>query len=116
MSFKKLLLSVGLWRLAIILAALPAIFILPLKPGFTQLTTGFSLANLYQMWANFDGIHYLNLAKYGYASFYTGYLQAFFPVFPLVVGWLGRRLGSYLTSGYLLTRLSLVLALWYLYR
>ncbi len=37
-------------------------------------------------WANFDGVHYLMIAREGYRQ----YLQAFFPVYPLLVGLFSR--------------------------
>ncbi|OGG24470.1 hypothetical protein A3A79_04780 [Candidatus Gottesmanbacteria bacterium RIFCSPLOWO2_01_FULL_43_11b] len=33
-------------------------------------------------WANFDGVHYLNIAKAGYRQ----YLEAFFPLYPMLIG------------------------------
>ena len=46
-------------------------------------------------WANFDGVHYLLIARYGYLPS----LEAFFPLYPILV-----RVGSFLFSGdYLLS-------------
>lgn len=116
MTLKRLLLIVLSWRLLVILAAIPAIFILPIKPGFTQLKPGLSIMNFILMWVSFDGVHYFNLAHYGYASFYTGFLQAFFPVFPLLIAAASKVFQSELTSGYLIVHLSLIGALWFLYK
>ncbi len=61
-------------------------------------------------WANFDGVHYLLIARYGYLPS----LEAFFPLFPILV-----RVGSFLFSGdYLLSAtlisiLSLISALFF---
>ena len=37
-------------------------------------------------WANFDGVHYLSIARNGY---YT-YEQAFFPLYPMLIHWVSR--------------------------
>ena len=38
-------------------------------------------------WANFDGVHYLTIAKSGYMAQFT---QAFFPLFPLVINFISK--------------------------
>ncbi len=44
--------------------------------------------------ANFDGVHYLNIARNGYA----GYEQAFFPLYPLVLRGMAWFLGGNFTA------------------
>ncbi len=52
---------------------------------------------------NFDGIHYLLIAKNGYSQ----YEQAFFPLFPLLIRYLTPLFGNELTSGIIISNLSL---------
>ena len=54
-------------------------------------------------WANFDGFHYLILAKDGYIF---GLTQAFFPVFPLLIRLSARLIRDYLVSGLLISHLA----------
>lgn len=63
--------------------------------------------------ANFDGIHYLEIAQKGYGL----YEQAFFPLYPLLIRYLGRFLDNqYLLAGWLISSLSLAASLWLFYR
>jgi len=116
MSFKNIFKNIVLWRLAIILVALLAIPLIPLRLGYTLQTTEFSWSNLVYMWTSFDCRHYLSLAEHGYSYFYTQQLYAFFPVFPLLVRSLASIIGCYITSGLLISHLSLVFALYFLYK
>lgn len=55
-------------------------------------------------WANFDGVHYLSIAKNGYFQFE----QAFFPLYPLLIRWLGKLLGgNFVFAGLLISNISL---------
>lgn len=59
--------------------------------------------------ANFDGIHYLLIAKQGYST----YEQAFFPFYPLLVrafSWL--FFGNHMLTGVIISNLSFLLGLW----
>lgn len=61
---------------------------------------------------NFDGIHYLEIARSGY-----GYLQqAFFPFYPRLIRFLSLFLGSYLWSGILISHFCFAFALVFLGR
>lgn len=54
--------------------------------------------------ANFDGFHYLKIARDGY-----GYLQeAFFPLYPFLIKFLQPTLGSYLVAGLLIVNLAFI--------
>lgn len=60
-------------------------------------------------WANFDGVHYLTIAKNGYFAQFT---QAFFPLYPILVGFFGgRTLAGLIISGLTLSIVSLFCAL-----
>jgi len=65
-----------------------------------------------QSWANFDGIHYLQIAQRGYGL----YQQAFFPFYPKLIGFIGKILaGQYLLAGFLISSISLLGVLYLLY-
>lgn len=64
-------------------------------------------------WANFDGVHYLFIAQYGYGQFQ----QAFFPFYPMLISLVSRLLqGNYLISALFISHLSLIAALFFLYK
>ena len=101
-----------LWRVYLFLVALSATKMIPLQQNFL----GGGMSN-YQSapwiwgWANFDGEHFLSIARYGYKP-----LQFFyFPVYPLVVRKISYFLGSgvdgFLFSGILSSNLAFFLGL-----
>ncbi|MEM4230362.1 MAG: hypothetical protein QXF25_00585 [Candidatus Pacearchaeota archaeon] len=64
-------------------------------------------------WANFDGVHYLSIAQYGYQI----YQQAFFPMFPLLIKFLSIFFGGdYIVSSLFLVYISLFTSLVFLYK
>lgn len=116
MSFGNILKKVLIWRVLIFAVAIAAMFILPTRPRFTRLTPHASVSDLAVMWSNFDGVHYLDLAQFGYGyQRKTDMDYAFFPVYP----WLIRQfsfIGSYLASALFVSHLCLLLALFFLYK
>lgn len=115
MRIKKSICHLVTWRLALLLIAVLAIFLIPLRTGYTLQEGLFSFNDLVTMWANFDGLHYLSLAENGYENLYSNSQYAFFPVYPYLVN-VFLFLGSYLTSALILSHLFFVLALCVLYR
>lgn len=110
---RKILLIYLIWRsLLIIVANLSAFIILPkfdfLGKQFAQDLLGL----LFWHWANFDGEHYLWIAKNGYREFE----YAFFPVFPLIIRATAFITHNVLLSGLLVTTLSSFLLLLILYK
>lgn len=102
------------WRVSLWIVAILASFIIPLKPDFTPVTPSFSWANIFNMWANFDGMHYLELAHYGYGSTHTQFLYVFFPLYPyLITKFIPQNL---LASGLIISHIALVASFYYLYR
>ncbi len=102
------------WRILLSLAGIFAIWLLPIRPDF-MLKDSTSKTNIFTIWANFDGMHYLELAKYWYGSVYTNYHYAFFPVYP----WLIRTFNffnSYLATGLVFSHIFLIFSLYFLYR
>ena len=63
--------------------------------------------------ANFDGVHYLKIAKSGYDQ----YEQAFFPLYPLIIKFLSPFFsGNLLYAAILLSNLSLILGTIFFYK
>jgi hypothetical protein len=116
MPIKEIFKLVLGWRLLIVLIALPAMFLLTPRTRFTNLSEKPSFSNIYSMWSNFDGLHYLDLAQYGYGYQHkTDMDYAFFPVYPWAVRTF-NIFGNYLASGLFLSHLFLILALYFLYK
>ncbi|HCC84399.1 MAG TPA: hypothetical protein DEP87_01845 [Candidatus Pacebacteria bacterium] len=110
-----------IWRLGLILIGLGASFWLPYRPSFPyfdSLLPGFGWPQWFYSWANFDGVHYLTIAAKGYLG--TGLIQAFFPVYPIIVGLISRvtQLDLMMSGWWLNQLLSLILVclLWFWWR
>ncbi len=76
----------SLWRMGLFLISAGAGFVLPYAPSFPYATTllpSFDLPQWLYSFANFDGVHYLTIAKEGYLQ--TNFIQAFFPLYPFVL-------------------------------
>lgn len=116
MTFKEILIQLLKWRFSILLIAIVAMFFVSPRTGFTDLTPTPSVANLSVMWSNFDGLHYLDLAKYGYGYQHkTDMDYAFFPLYPLAIRYL-NIFGSYLASGLIWSHVFFAIALYFLYK
>jgi len=101
------------WRLSLVLITLVGIELFPLREGFLGGGTLNYLKNpLFWSWANFDGVHYLIIAKQGYYQ----YQQAFFPFYPFLVRFVALIFKNYLFSGLLVSHLSLLAAIVLFYR
>ncbi len=97
------------WRGALFLLSKTAQSILPYDPSFPYHDIIFSLSNIPQWiysWANFDGVHYITLARNGYVG--TGLIQAFFPLYPAAIALLIPLQISSIISGLTLSFLGLV--------
>lgn len=82
------------------------------SPGI-GLLQDYKLPQFIYSFANFDGAHYISIAKDGYFT----YEQAFFPFYPLMVRYLGLLFDkNYLISGLLVSNISFILGLYYFYR
>jgi len=90
------------WRLDLVLIAFIGTKLLPLREGFLGES----------VWANFDGVHYLVIARRGYQIFQ----QAFFPFYPYLIRYLARFLKNYLLSGLLISHLTFLISLYLLYK
>lgn len=63
-----------IWFAVLLLAAAVSVWFVPLRTGYLGPVP----------WANFDGIHYLKIARDGYFQ----YGEAFFPLYPLIIRYL----------------------------
>lgn len=99
-----------IWRLLLLALARFGIKLLPFSFSFPYAETLLAPygSPLFWSWANFDGVHYLIIAKEGYYQFQ----QAFFPLYPLLIRLLGKLLGiNLLLSGLIISNLSFLLVL-----
>ena len=109
---KRLIIAWLLWRLGLWLVAGIADQFLLYQPSFPYadaLLANTHLPRWLYSWGNFDGVHYLTIAELGYLG--TGSIQAFFPVFPLILkllAWFSQPLLSGIVFNSLLTLLLLV--------
>jgi len=85
--FKKILKVFIVWRSLLFLPLIVGFLYLPYRAGFeftnifSRITPFFPVNHfLLYPWANFDGVHYLSIAGYGYIT-----EGVFFPLFPLLI-------------------------------
>lgn len=107
-----------IWRIITFYFALLANKIFPFTPQFPYsdvLLIPSGLPNWVWAWANFDGVHYITIAKTGYAAQFT---QVFFPVYPLVIRILASITGDkyYIISGLTISFISFGFALYIFYK
>jgi len=92
------------WRLLLFFIAFISPTVIPkfgaTFPYFQERLINSGLPHFIWSFGNFDGVHYLGIAKDGYAYQFT---QAFFPFYPILI-----RLVSYLTFGNLLISALLI--------
>ena len=97
-ELKKLTSVFLLWRGFLFFISYLANNILKYLPSFpyaSELAT-YGLPQWIYSWANFDGVHYLTIINKGY--FGTGLIQAFFPLFPLIIKYLNFANNSLITG------------------
>ncbi len=117
---KKNLLHISLifiiWRTALFAIAFAAPKFLAYQPSFPYTDTLLASNNLpawLYSFANFDGVHYLTIAQKGY--FGTGLIQAFFPLFPLLITVLSKLGIKTIIAGLIISNLAsfLFLVIWF---
>src|SRR3989344_5674702 len=111
----KIIKSLLVWRLLILAVAAIAVYLLPAKDCCQTFGANLSPAYLANIWANFAGHDFLDLARFGYGYPLKPSTYVFFPLFPAAIKLLTTIIPNYLTSGLVLVHLSLILALYYLY-
>ena len=72
-------------------------------------------ARFFNIWAHWDGVWYIKIASYGYAG--ADGTAAFFPLYPLIVRWVGVPLGNNLVAaGVLVSVVTYLVGVYLLYR
>lgn len=105
------------WRLGLFVVLYFAVKYLPFQANFLGGGSGNYLTNPYfWTWGNFDGQHYINIAQNGYGfGEYT-----FFPLYPLLIKYLGKLVETNLFNlnliGQIISNLSFIFALFGFYR
>src|SRR3989338_802593 len=75
---------------------------------YKELALNYNLPEFLTALANFDGAHYLLIAKNGYAQ----YQQAFFPLYPLLIRWLSPIFfNNHLLTALIISNISFLLGL-----
>lgn len=105
-----------IWRLLIQLIAILAPIFLEYQPSFPyyQSLEASNFPKSIYSWANFDGVHYLIIADYGYKL--ANLIQAFFPVFPLLMRFFTLITKNSLISGLIISSVSSFGCIFYGYK
>ncbi len=110
----KIILLFLIWRVGLFWVGTKAGHFLPYDPSFPyakEILSDFKLLRWIYSWANFDGVHYLTIAKKGYVG--TGLIQAFFPLYPLLIKALSFVIHNQLLAGLVISNLSFIIALYF---
>lgn len=114
MTFKKIFYLVIIWRLLLTACGAIAPHLIAYQPSFPyadSILPEYGSKLLYS-WANFDGVHYLTIIQKGY--FGTGAIQAFFPLYPLVIRAMTSIVQNPITAGIIVSIISLTISLYFL--
>jgi len=113
--WKFIFLNFIVLRIVTFIAAVVGFAKLPFKPSFPYSDTILSQFGhpLLWSWANFDGVHYLMLAKDGYVY---GLTQAFFPGYFILIRIVNFLLHNYLISALLISHICFILSLAVFYK
>ncbi|EKD80158.1 MAG: hypothetical protein ACD_40C00191G0001, partial [uncultured bacterium] len=114
---KQSLLLLLVWNFALRLLSVSGYFLLPQRFAPLDFIAHFWQSNfLFWSFANFDGEHYLSIARFGY-QFRGGFPQyAFFPFLPVLIKTIFFFVRDYYLAGMLASQLGLYLALVYIFK
>jgi|SRR3989344_262018 len=109
-----LLILIMLWRIGLFIIAWIGSFKFPFTPSFPYsegLLVNSALPSWIWSFANFDGVHYISIAKSGYIYQFT---QVFFPLYPLIVGLFHKIFPFFhiIISGLLISNISFFIAIY----
>jgi len=110
MNFLLILLLFSIWRIFDFLIIFFSQKVIPYLGFFSYKDDlpGFNLPNWLSSLANFDGIHYIKIAKNGYSQ----YEQAFFPLYPILIKFLTPFFfNNQLLTGVIISNVSFLLGL-----
>jgi Gpi18-like mannosyltransferase len=113
---KKILIYFLAWQILMFALVKLADVVLPYQPSFPYFEelVNSGLSKWLYSRANFDGVHYLGIAKNGYLGTYL--IQAFFPVYPFLIKILSLVIHSDILSGLIISNLSLLGCLYFGYK
>lgn len=113
-SIKIIILSLVIWKITILSFAHIATFLIPFKTEFSAYKINAGLPYLVWVWANFDGVHYVEIAMRGY----RGLEQGWFPLYPLLIEFLARvpAISSHIISGLIISHLFLIASIFLILR
>jgi len=74
---------------------------------YKELLVEYGLPSWISSFANFDGIHYLQIAKQGYSQ----WEQAFFPLYPILIKFLSFIIPNFLVSALFISNISFIIGL-----
>lgn len=95
----------SIWLISILLISFIGFFTLPHSASFN--------GDFFQSFSNWDGGHFLGIAKFGYREKFQ---YAFFPLYPLTIRALNQITGNYLLSGIGISLVASFLGLQLLYK
>lgn len=115
---KKIIFLFLVWRIYLFLVAFAAPFFIQKFgarfPYYQERLIDTKLPHFIWSFGNFDGVHYLGIAKSAYEAQYT---QAFFPLYPFLIKSLSfLTFGNLLISALILSNISFLIALFILYK
>ena len=110
---KRILILLSLWKIYVFIFALIGSLLLSLQHKSTAQVSAFGLPYFHWIWGNFDGVHYVEIARAGYH--YPNY--AYFPFYPFLISSL-RDLSAFqaITAGLLISHASLFISLFFVYK
>lgn len=111
-DIKKLALLFIVYRVALFVLGYLASFVLNYDPSFPysgDILASFDLPRWLYSWGNFDGVHYITLVRGGYSA--AAYIQAFFPLFPILIYLTTFLVNNILLAGLLLSNALFLLLL-----
>jgi len=118
LEIPKILLGFIIWRLLLFLVAAISPQIISefgaKFPYYQERLIASNLPHFIWSFGNFDGVHYLGIAKDGYAYQYT---QAFFPFYPILIKGLSLiTFNSFLISALLISNFAFLIGLMIFYK
>ena len=115
MNPKQLFIRLISWRIFLTLIAAIGLALFPFGDRFPYRESLLEPSGhpLFWSWANFDGVHYLSIAREGYFAQFT---QAFFPLYPMTIRYLNFLFNNHLASGLFISHASFFLCLYFLYK
>lgn len=116
-SLSKIILLFIVWRVTLFIVAFASPTIIPdfgaRFPYFEERLIASGLPHFIWSFGNFDGVHYLGIAKDAYAYNFT---QVFFPLYPALVWLLNLLIGNLLIAALLISNVAFLLGLIIFYK